>query len=328
MARSIQINLEGDTSDFERSMASAGNAVEKLEGDLKSADGAASKFDGALDNTTSKLGGATDKFRSTSDLAGGLGDVLGISALGPMATYATGMADIADGMGGLLAPALTKAKTAFLAMNTTMLANPIFLVVAAIAALVAIFVVAYMKVDWFRNGVDAAMRGIKKVTLDVVNFITDLFMNFTGPGLLIKHFDKIKAGASAMADAVKGAFSGVADAIRAAIDALRSAWNSTLGGKGWDKVSIPFAPDLPGFHIPMLAGGGVARGGMPHIVGERGPELFVPRMTGTVVPNGAGMGGTPVTIVIATGASDLDELIRKRVRIVGGGNVQRAYGST
>lgn len=37
--------------------------------------------------------------------------------------------------------------------------------------------------------------------------------------------------------------------------------------------------------IPMYAGGGLARAGMPAIVGEDGPELFVPGRTGTVVPH-------------------------------------------
>ena len=48
-----------------------------------------------------------------------------------------------------------------------------------------------------------------------------------------------------------------------------------------------------------LAGGGPAKAGQPYIVGEEGPELFVPKQSGTVIPNdqtmamagGAGMGG-------------------------------------
>jgi len=48
--------------------------------------------------------------------------------------------------------------------------------------------------------------------------------------------------------------------------------------------------DLGGF----LADGGSASANTPYVVGERGPELFVPRSSGTVVPNSAlsGMGGT------------------------------------
>lgn len=51
--------------------------------------------------------------------------------------------------------------------------------------------------------------------------------------------------------------------------------------------------------IPMQPGGGYANGGdppvgVPSMVGERGPELFVPRTAGTIVPNHslAMMGGS------------------------------------
>jgi hypothetical protein len=37
--------------------------------------------------------------------------------------------------------------------------------------------------------------------------------------------------------------------------------------------------------IAGLAGGGTARAGVPYIVGERGPELFVPGSTGSVMTN-------------------------------------------
>jgi hypothetical protein len=38
--------------------------------------------------------------------------------------------------------------------------------------------------------------------------------------------------------------------------------------------------------IPFLAEGGPAKAGQPYIVGEAGPELFVPNSSGTVVPSG------------------------------------------
>jgi len=52
----------------------------------------------------------------------------------------------------------------------------------------------------------------------------------------------------------------------------------------------------------MLAHGGIARGGKTHLVGEQGPELFVPNTTGTVIPNNQlGGGVTNVTLNISTG---------------------------
>lgn len=40
-----------------------------------------------------------------------------------------------------------------------------------------------------------------------------------------------------------------------------------------------------GISIPGLAAGGPAKAGQPYIVGEKGPELFVPKSAGTVIPN-------------------------------------------
>lgn len=60
-------------------------------------------------------------------------------------------------------------------------------------------------------------------------------------------------------------------------------------------------PLLAMFGLPGLASGGPAKAGQPYIVGEKGPELFIPKNSGTVIPNdqteamagggGMGMGG-------------------------------------
>jgi hypothetical protein len=59
---------------------------------------------------------------------------------------------------------------------------------------------------------------------------------------------------------------------------------------------------LPGF----FASGGRPPVGKPAIVGEKGPELFVPRQAGSIIPNNelGGGGSTNVTVnVDATGGS-------------------------
>lgn len=307
MARQIEVNLVSDARDFERSMKAAGGAAEKFESDLKSADRAASKFDGAVDKVSGSLDNSTGKFRGTADLAGGLGNVLGIEVLGQAEMLATGFADMADGMGTLLAPALGKAKAAFAAMNATMLANPIFLVIAAIAALGIAFVIAYKKSETFRKIVHAAMDGVKRAVQAMVDGV-------------VKGVEWAAKKLGSVAEMIVAPY-------RWAFRSIASLWNNTVGRLSF---SIPgWVPGIGGSgfdvpDIPMLANGGTAHGGRPHIVGERGPELFVPNMTGTVIPNGGFGGG--VTVQIQTGASDLDELIRKRVRVIGGGNVQKAYG--
>ena len=55
--------------------------------------------------------------------------------------------------------------------------------------------------------------------------------------------------------------------------------------------------------------GGPVSSGSPYVVGEKGPELFVPHASGTIVPNnkmgggGSGSGGVTVNYNIAAGVS-------------------------
>ena len=85
------------------------------------------------------------------------------------------------------------------------------------------------------------------------------------------------------------------------------------GGLGGGASSVPSSAygDMsiagPGFFsggmIPGFADGGRPPVGRPSIVGERGPELFVPDRAGTVVPNHA-MGGSNIVVnVDASGSS-------------------------
>lgn len=313
MARSIEVSLEADTSDFERGMKSSASAVDRLESELKSADSGASRLQGGLDKTTDRLEGATGAFRGVNDLAGGLGDTLGIEGLSSVTMYATGIADMADGMAVLLKPAIEKAIAAFTAMNATLLANPIVLVVAAIAALGVAFVVAYKKSETFRNIVNGA-------------------------------FDAVKDGALAFVDVIKSAVTDAAQVIgkvadiitapyRIAFKAIAAMWNATLGGFGISipGFSIPFGPSFGGlsFTIPNIptfrAAGGPLNAGQAAIVGERGPELFVPSGAGTVMPAGS-FGGSEIVVRPAAGAGDkLIEILRFEVN-KRGGNVQTVLG--
>ena len=73
---------------------------------------------------------------------------------------------------------------------------------------------------------------------------------------------------------------------------------STVGGT--DRFGRDFDDEM--FGMP-LADGGIAKAGRTHLVGERGPELFTPGVTGTVTPNHA-LGGTTVVVnVDASGTS-------------------------
>jgi hypothetical protein len=67
------------------------------------------------------------------------------------------------------------------------------------------------------------------------------------------------------------------------------------------------------FGLPGRAGGGPVSGGSPYMVGEKGPELFVPRSAGTIVPNGAmgGRGATTINMRINLEGANGDETIAR-----------------
>jgi len=65
--------------------------------------------------------------------------------------------------------------------------------------------------------------------------------------------------------------------------------------------------------LPGLASGGTAMAGRAYVVGERGPELFVPGASGTVVPNGAGAAVNVNFYGQVFGFSDVKDMIVRAI---------------
>ena len=75
------------------------------------------------------------------------------------------------------------------------------------------------------------------------------------------------------------------------LELLNPILNGLFGGvKGFQ--SLPVMGGLGALISGFLASGGPASMGQAYVVGEQGPEVFVPGVSGTVVPNGAGGGDT------------------------------------
>jgi len=99
------------------------------------------------------------------------------------------------------------------ALNVAMDANPIMLVVLAIAAVVAALVFAYTHFAWFRTGVQAAFHAIADAVMFVVNFVKahwlPILAIITGPVglavmLVIKYWSQIKSAIMTAINAVVG----------------------------------------------------------------------------------------------------------------------------
>ena len=156
-------------------------------------------------------------------------------------------------------------KVVVAAFNFVLAANPITLVVLALAALVAAFIVAYKTSETFRN------------------FINGLF-------------DAIKNGVTASVDFLKGYLNTVLGFYKGIFNGIATLWNNSVG-----KLSFK-APDwVPGFggkgfsvpKIPMLADGGIVTGPTLAMIGERGPEAVIPL-------NRGGMGGNITVNIYST----------------------------
>jgi hypothetical protein len=76
------------------------------------------------------------------------------------------------------------------------------------------------------------------------------------------------------------------------------------------------------------AEGGPVRAGQPYIVGERGPEWFVPRQSGTVLPNGMNPGGTTINTSVAIDARGADAGVEARLRVLAGQIARQASAMT
>ncbi len=177
-----------------------------------------------------------------------------------------------------------------LALNMAFLANPVGVVVIAVIALAAAFVLAYKKVEWFRNAVNAAIGFIR-------THWKALFVILTGPIglavlLIVKHRDKIVAAFKSSINWIRDNWKGILailtgpiglavyaitkkwdkikDGFRRMIDYIKEAWNAVASKLSIDGVEIKGVTIVPEVRLPMLANGGVLTAPGPVVVGDGG----------------------------------------------------------
>jgi len=89
---------------------------------------------------------------------------------------------------------------------------------------------------------------------------------------------------------------------------------------------------VAGFGLQQLFGGGRAMGGpvnagTTYMVGERGPELFMPNASGTIIPNNKLSGGGTVINLTVNGAIDGESTARQIVRILNDSQARGTLGA-
>jgi len=140
------------------------------------------------------------------------------------------------------------------------------------------------------NGIKGLIKGtetLNNVLKNVLNKLADAFLNKAIFGNVGGQFQR--GGAGGLLGSVFGLFSG--------------SGNNIMGGPKGGYFDSVTGKGIAGPNFG-LADGGIAKAGRTHLVGERGPELFTPGVSGMITPNHALGGSTNVVVnVDASGSS-------------------------
>lgn len=124
------------------------------------------------------------------------------------------------------------------AFNLVCSANPISLIIIAIGALVGAFVLAYNKIEWFRNGVNAVWEGIKNAFSGVVSWITPYWNNFVV---------NLKQGFNIFIQFMSTAWDNVKIAFNAVVSFIKPIWDTL-----WNGIKIVFKAFIMYFEIQWV----------------------------------------------------------------------------
>ncbi|MFL5237576.1 MAG: phage tail tape measure C-terminal domain-containing protein, partial [Rhizomicrobium sp.] len=159
------------------------------------------------------------------------------------------------------------------------------------------------------SGVDRALAGVAKSL--------DAFAK--GP---------VTDSANLIERAVSGSFNAVADTIARAVLSGKASMDSLVNAilADFDRIAVkdfiakPIEGVLSSLVSSLLpiggarASGGPVDAGLAYLVGEQGPELFVPRGAGSIMPNGAAAPSRP-QIVLNVNARDAQSFLKSETQI-------------
>lgn len=140
-------------------------------------------------------------------------------------------------------------------------------------------------------GIDTSFEGWNETVMASVDVLGD-----------VKHAaDSVTMSFSSMSEAMEAALGEDIKALTKQGYTLQEAfairYAQVYGAK--PSIHIPDAAELA--KRPHRAMGGPVDAGVAHVVGEAGPELFVPSSNGTIIPNGGGVGGTQIIQLVVDG---------------------------
>ena len=151
-----------------------------------------------------------------------------------------------------------------------------------------------------QKGIDDISKELNRTlpTIDIP--ATPRLPKNTGAEKLTEQLLELKEIAEKVGESIADVFGNAFEAMLKGGDVVKSIGEGLRGliidiGKAIIKMVVlkTISSIVPGLGalIPFRASGGAVSGGSPYIVGERGPELFIPSSTGRIEPNGRGSFG-------------------------------------
>lgn len=304
--RSIGIRFTGESKDLEGASDKAARGLDRVGGAAENLDDKGSKATdslGALSSGFELVGlegyaAGLQQAALATDFLSGVGTGLNlIMELQSVQMIRAKVATIAQTVAQKAAALASKAwAAAQWLLNAAMTANPIGLVVLAIVALIAIFVLAWKHSATFRAIVTGALNGVLAVARAVAGWFTGTFApwisgvwsKFSSGAVAAKNgvvsaFNAVvgfvKGLPGRISSAASGMWNGITSAFRSAINWIIGRWNGLHFSIPGVDTHIPGVGKVGGFtlstpDIPYLAQGGTAISPGLAVVGDDGPELL------------------------------------------------------
>lgn len=229
---------------------------------------------------------------------------------------AAGIALVATGILGLItiAPQLIAAFTIISGLFAFIAANPIVLVIAALAALGAAIYLAITNWEEFKTAVVTKLQEafdlIGPILTNIVNLIVPNFSAMKDDVLAVMQllkdgWDIFWGGLSDTVETVVGTITGIINTLIETISSAINALSNLVSAQSAYSASSGSSKSTSSRSYAR-AGGGSVSAGQAYVVGEGGPETFIPDVRGMVIPSSkTSSGGT--TQLIITGNQFLDQ---------------------
>ena len=259
-----------------------------------------------------------DVTKSLAETFNGAAATSADTSQGKMARLGLAFEDVRDTVGGFVLDAITP-----------MVENIVTKVMPALAS----FADGIGGNKGLKAAFDAFVDGAKKIFIPIFEGIRSAFNNIKDAVMenkdeFIVLFNFLKNYiAPFFGGALKIAIQGIGIAITVVVNAVAAlirGFEAVIGFGARVGGAVGGAIGALGFGGGRAMGGPVS-GGTAYMVGERGPELFVPKGSGTIVPNGAGR-GTTINLTV-NGAIDSESTARQIVQILNDSQARGTLGS-